>query len=143
MPARQLAHLPFVSRPRLSVHLVLVLALGACASPSAPTGHPLAGAWRGVAAFSPASVAHRRTQAEVAITVADGGTLTGSLRMPDGEAATIDGDVSRDGALTVRFDRYIVEGRLHRVPRDRATGSGVQREGASEIGVVTLELARL
>ena len=134
---------PPMSRARThAARLLLVLAVAACADPSAPTEHPLVGVWRGVAAFTPSSPGRQSARADVAITVREGGALTGSLRMLDGQAATLTGEVARDGALAVRFDRFTVVGRLHRVRRERATGSGVQRDATSEIGTVALELTR-
>ncbi len=143
MSARQLASRSPVPRARTRVaHLLLGLAVSACANPSAPVEHPLVGSWRGVAAFTPSSPGRQAARADVAIMVGEGGALSGSLRLPDGEAATLAGEVARDGALAVRFDRFTVVGRLHRAPRGRATGSGVQRDATSEIGTVALELAR-
>jgi hypothetical protein len=125
-----------------AARLLFVLAAGACAGLAEPSDHPLAGVWRGVAAFTPSSPGRQAARADVAITVGQDGALTGSLRMLDGQAATLTGEVARDGALAVRFDRFTVVGRLHRAPRDRATGSGVQRDAAAAIGTVALELAR-
>jgi hypothetical protein len=143
MPARLLARrLPTPRARTHAAHLLLVLAAGACAGPTGPTEHPLVGVWRGVAAFTPSTRGHQAARADVAITVGEGGALSGSVRMLDGQAATLTGEVARDGALAVRFDRFTVVGRLHRAPRGRATGSGVQRDGTSAIGTVALELTR-
>jgi hypothetical protein len=127
---------------RPSAAALLVALIAGCSSPGAPSEHPLAGRWRGAATFAPSTAAYRAATADVALTVADDGTLTGTLALPGVAPAALGGAVGRDGALRVAFDRFTAEGRLHRAPRDRATGSGVQREGAATVGVITLDLSR-
>jgi hypothetical protein len=126
-------------RPSLAALAALLVS---CDRASDPAAHPLGGAWRGDAAFTPSVSAYRATHATVAFTVAEDGTLAGSMRTDDGEAAAVAGTVARDGALRVRIDRFSVDGQLHRAPRDRATGSGVQRDGATAVGVISLDVGR-